>query len=292
MDSMNTIEDCLAKKTDLSQQELLWILEKITRKSVASLLAHKQERLTFQQVKTFNECTAKIVHAHYPLQYFLGNVPFGDMNFFVKPPVLIPRPETEEWVNMLIKKLKPFKLENLTILDMCTGSGCIAVLLAQALPKSTIYAVDVSSEALMLAQKNAEKNNITNIVFVQSDHFKNIDFTTQFDLFVSNPPYVTHSEFETLELNVKNWEDKQALVAEDNGLAFYKLFAKELKKYLKKESILNKKVPRIVMEIGHTQAFSIRNIFIKYGYKNIIVHKDIYGKDRTITLDYHNRKYL
>jgi len=262
------------------------VLEKITRKNVAYLLAHKQMVLTPQQNELFNNHIKKIIQEHYPLQYFLGAVPFGDMELLVKPPTLIPRPETEEWVDALIKKLRPFKRERLTIMDMCTGSGCIALLLAQALPKSTIYAVDSKNEALVLAQENAQKNNITNIVFLKSDCFKNIDATIQIDLFVSNPPYVTSAEFETLDPNVKNWEDKEALVAENNGLAFYELFTNVLKNYLKKDSILNKKVPRIVMEIGHLQADSIKNLFIKQGYSNIIVTKDMHQKDRTITL-YH-----
>ena len=165
---------------------------------------------------------------------------------------------------------------------MCTGSGCIGLWIAKELPCVTVHAVDISKEAIALSQKNALHNAIKNIKIIESDLFKNIPKETQYDIIISNPPYVTEDEWKTLDPQVKNWEDKKALVADENGLKIYKEIVKEAHIYLKKKTAFNETVPRIVFEIGHTQADDIQSLLDNEGYKKIKVVKDSAGKNRII----------
>jgi release factor glutamine methyltransferase len=257
-----------------------WLLEKVTGKNKALLLVGS-DSLSDEQEAQLKKWEDLLLNQKYPLQYILETVPFGPLELFVKPPTLIPRPETEQWCADLIEKLKPYKNENLTILDMCTGSGCIALWIAQALPQAIIHAVDISPQAIALSEKNAIHNNIKNITIIESDLFNALDDTIKYDIIISNPPYVTENEWQNLEPQVKVWEDKKALVADDNGLQLYKKITKESKKFLKNETIL-KDVPRIVFEIGNKQAEDVQSILHNEEYTKTEVVKDSADKDRVI----------
>ncbi len=259
-----------------------WLIESVTGKNKVQLLCSKNLLTDFHKIILARHIK-ELVHDHKPLQYILGDVHFGPLTITVAPPTLIPRPETEEWVANLIQDLAAVKEKNITILDMCTGTGCIGLWIAQALPQAHIYAVDIDQKALNLAQTNAQNNKITNITFIESDLFGNISKNLKFDLIVSNPPYIAYEEWLNLDQNVKNWEDKKALVAHDNGLALIEKLIKEASQFLKNNSVLNQyEISRLMIEIGHKQGDVVKDLYQKSGYKNVTLVKDFAKKDRAV----------
>lgn len=214
----------------------------------------------------------KRLNAGEPVQYIVGDVDFYGYIIEVNKSVLIPRRETEELVEktlFYIKKL--FSNSNLDIIDIGTGSGCISIAIKKNLPKAQLTAIDISKEALKVAQKNAIKNNV-NINFIQSDLFINVN--NQYDVIISNPPYIREDE-KIMDI-VKNNEPHLALYAKDNGLYFYKEILKESRKYLKEKSI-------IAFEIGEEQGQDIIKIAESYfPTANIILEQDLQHLDRFI----------
>lgn len=187
------------------------------------------------------------------------------LRFFVNDNVLIPREDTEILVQEAIE------LNKKSILDMCTGSGCIAISLAKYIEGAIVDAVDISKEALELAEKNADFNAVK-VNFINSNLFENI--SKEYDLIVSNPPYIPSLDIEELQSEVKN-EPHIALDGGDDGLDFYKKISKEALKYLRVDGIL-------MYEIGYDQAISVSNILKNCGYKDIKVIKDFGGNDRVV----------
>ncbi len=262
-----------------------WLVEYATKKSNAYWITHSQELLTEGQKDTLMLWVHKLTAEQYPLQYILGSVPFGPLTIKVCPPTLIPRPETEQWCIDLISSLHTLGLKNekLTILDMCAGSGCIGLLLARELTQAHVYAVDISETALTLAKKNAECNNIKNITFIQSNLFNALDKAIHFDFIVSNPPYIDLEEWKTLDQCVTNWEDPQALIAENNGLAIIEQIIKTAPQFLKKDtSLQNVDLPRLIIEIGHAQGPAVQKLFADVQFNNVEIIKDNAGKDRIV----------
>lgn len=268
----------------LSQQYAWWMIEAITGLTQAQLVADSTLTLTPEQQQTIDSWISQQIKHKKPLQYLLGYVPFINLEILVEPPVLIPRPETEEWTLSLIQQLKHLHNQQLSMLDIATGSGCIALALAHALPESTIVATDICQEALSLAQKNAEHNKIKNISFIISDIFNQISSSQKFDLIVSNPPYIAESEWQTLDPAVTTWEDKQALVADSNGLAIIEQIIKDAPRYLRpNKEMAEKNIPHIVIEIGYQQGKAVMALMKKYGYTDIRIHKDLEDKDRVVS---------
>jgi release factor glutamine methyltransferase len=265
----------------LCEQYAWWMLEAITQQTKASLLSQSSISLTEVQKQQLNNWITQQVTEHIPLQYLLGSVPFGDCTIQVKPPILIPRPETEEWCLALIDKLKALPHHTFSILDLCTGSGCIAIALAKAFPHATIYATDISQKALELAQQNAALNHVTNIIFLTSDIFKAIPKDCSFDIIVSNPPYISHTEWKKLDQSVRNWEDQKALIASQNGTAILKNIINNASFYLNPQSpLIHHAIPQLIVEIGHTQSKHLKSFFYKAGFSDTVIKKDLYGNDR------------
>lgn len=262
-------------------QVMVWILEYITGKKNAFFLAYPQYLLTKQEYAQLLSALDSLINKEYPLQYILKTTPFLNLELAVEPPLLIPRPETEEWLCQLLEYLKDYKELPLSILDLGTGTGCIALSLAHFFKKSSVYAVDKNPFALEVTQRNAEKNKLVNVVAIQSDMFKTLDKTIKFDLIVSNPPYLTKEEWHDASNTVKKWEDKDALIAKDEGLYFYKMIAKKAKSYLKKDSLLKNKV-QIVVEHGAEQQQKIAIIFAESGYSIVKQTTDAADKPRTL----------
>lgn len=261
---------CADKQT--AHQEAWWLLEKAMGKKQTTLitdgtLSNKQEQMLLEWVR-------QRVQNKKPLQYILGSVPFCNLEILVEPPILIPRPETEEWVTWLISQLEN---KPLNILDIGAGSGAIALALAQVLPEAQVTGIDINEQAIALANKNKAHNNITNATFLMSDLFEQLHDKT-FDLIVSNPPYITEKEYATLNEQVTRWEDKQALVANDEGLAIYKQIIQDASNYL--NATLN--TPNIVLEIGYTQGPAV-SMLLEKEFVDITVHQDLEGKDRWIS---------
>jgi release factor glutamine methyltransferase len=218
-----------------------------------------------------------------PLQYILGSVPFCTLEILVEPPVLIPRPETEEWCFNLIKQLKQLSNKNINVLDLCSGSGCIALALAKALPEAKVLGTDISDAALKLAKKNAQFNNIKNVSFIKSDIYKKVPEKLVFDLIVANPPYITPKAWEELSPMVKKWEDKQALMANENGLAIISRIIQGAPKHLViNDEFIKLHIPQLELEIDYTQGNAVKDLMEQAGLSNVEIIKDMEGKDRVV----------
>ncbi len=255
------------------------MLEAITHQPRTQLIA-KNYRLNMQEETQLRHWIDKQVLEHMPLQYLIGSTQFLGLEILVRPPVLIPRPETEQWVDELIEQFKSISAP-LTLLDLCTGSGCIALALAKALPTSQIYAIDIAPESIALAEENKKLNKLMNVRFLQSDLFSSIEETIKFDLITANPPYISKSEWQTLEERVKRWESAQALIGGATGLAVIKKIIDQAPAYLKKDSpLLQHKIPQLVIEIGHNQGSLVKKLAEDAQYCTILIDKDYQGHDR------------
>ena len=201
-----------------------------------------------------------------PVQYIVGNVDFYGLNFKVDKRVLIPRFETELLVE---KTLNLINDDNIDILDIGTGSGCIAITLKSMLPKSNIDACDISLDALEVAKLNAKDNELE-INYIESNLFSNI--TKKYDLIISNPPYIAYDE--EIDEVVKKNEPHLALYADNEGMAIYLEIFKNAKKYLKNQYIM-------AFEIGYMQGIKLKEEANKFfPDAKITVEKDMQGKDR------------
>jgi len=265
----------------LCNQYAWWLLESLTGKSRAHLIEHTNLALTSGQQATLASWLKKLIDEKFPLQYLLGSVPFCGVEILVEPPVLIPRPETEEWTMRLINKLQKIMTPKIAILDLCTGSGCIAIALAQALPNASIFASDIEDHALRMAEKNCIHNKTSNVTIIKSDLFESIPKDLAFDLIVGNPPYIAPEEWQELDPSVKNWEDKRALVASDHGLNIIAAIIHHAPAFLKpNDELENSGIPQLVLEIGFRQAGQVKELFGQAGYCHIEIEKDLEGKDR------------
>lgn len=219
--------------------------------------------------KTLDE-GIELLNKGIPVQYIVGNVDFYGYNFKVNENVLIPRFETEELVEKTIKYINKYLEKKLDILDLGTGSGCIAITLKKELD-CNVDAVDISPKALEIAKLNAKNNNV-DITFYEGDMLSPIN--KKYDVIISNPPYIAYNE-EIMEI-VKNNEPHTALYAEDNGLKYYKDIISNANKYLKEKSI-------IAFEIGEKQGKLILEYAKKYFKDSIItVEKDMQNRDRFV----------
>ncbi len=280
-ETLSWLRDNLSQKYDTQESSQLarhlvqWVLDKPD----SFLITHQDTQVSKESIDLLYKALEQHLTNNKPLQYIFGTAPFLSSMIMIRPPTLIPRPETESWTHTIINYLKKLNKPKLTLLDMCTGSGCIAVSLAQAFPEATVYAVDKSPEALELTKENAQHNNVTNIITIKSDLFENVP-DILFDCIVSNPPYVTQKEWETLDPGVKDWEDQQALVAQDHGLSIIKRIISEAPNRLKRDPLYT--IPQLVIEIGETQGKTVADLMSYAGFKTQI-HKDDAGKERFVT---------
>jgi release factor glutamine methyltransferase len=214
-----------------------------------------------------------------PIQYLLGKTNFYGLDFEVNENVLIPRPETEELVEWILESQKSkVKSQKPKILDIGTGSGCIAISLAKNLPDASVFAIDVSEKALATAKKNVAVNEV-NVTFIQKNILETEDLEQQFDIIVSNPPYVRNLEKEEIKKNVLDYEPHLALFVEDNdALIFYRKIAALAQKNLSPNG-------QLYFEINQYLGVEMKDLLEKMNFKNIELRKDIYGNDRMIKVD-------
>ena len=210
---------------------------------------------------------------HIPLQYIINKQNFYGLDFYVDESVLIPRYDTENIVDRIVKDCKENKC--LSVLDLCTGSGCIAVCLKKN-GFEKVYAADISDKALAVAKHNAKFNN-ADIIFLQSDLYENFPKEIRVDIIVSNPPYISTDKIAELETQVKDFEPKLALDGGKDGLDFYKKILKLSKDFINKSG-------RLYLEIGYDQAKEVVDLAKKEGYYNIQIIKDLSGRDRGISM--------
>lgn len=279
----NQLMQIFSDKT-LCQQYAWWILQAICNKNKTELLSQPILMLSPEQQNKIELWIHEIVHNKKPLQYLLGSVPFLNLDILVEPPILIPRPETEEWCLSIIEHLQLLNYKKLSILDIATGSGCIALALAAELPQATVIGIDISPTALELAEKNREHNTVHNISFMHSDLFESIPCGAKFDMIVSNPPYISIDEFNQLDESVARWEDYNALVAPENGLAIIKEIIAHAPQFIQtNDEMRTKNIPQLVIEIGYKQGEMVKNMMQDAGYNNILIHRDLSGQDRFVS---------
>lgn len=201
-----------------------------------------------------------------PLQHITGEQEFMGLRFLVSRDVLIPRQDTEILVEEAIKRIAP----GMDVLDLCTGSGCIAISLKKSVPGISIKASDKSGRALRMAQKNAKLNQ-ADIAFVESDLFRAI--TGTFDMIVSNPPYIPTGEILRLMPEVRDHEPVLALDGSEDGLSFYRNMIRDARGYLRKGGFL-------LLEIGSEQGKDVSALLCGHGYRETAIIKDLAGLDR------------
>ena len=263
----NGIED-----SSIIIKELLCFLLQVDK---VYLITHSNEEMDKEVYIKVVQNTKKIVGGK-PIQYITNNQEFMKMNFYVDENVLIPQPDTEILVYEVLKICKEYS-NGVNILDLCTGSGAIAVSLDRILRKNCvdakICASDISKQALKIARKNSENNN-ANVKIIESDLLENIEYK-KFDIIVSNPPYIRTDEIKNLSKQVKE-EPYIALNGGIDGLHFYRKIIKEAKGYIKNNGYL-------CLEIGYNQMESVLGIFKENKeYKNLKQVKDWSGNDRCI----------
>ena len=234
-------------------------------------------RLSESEMLTFHFAVKDLLK-NKPLQYIIGETEFCDLKFKVNENVLIPRPETSELVHLISNSKKPAVQSPKSILDIGTGSGCIAISLAKQLPQSQVYALDISEKALCIAKENAIINNV-DITFIHDDilSLKN-KVETKFDIIVSNPPYVRDLEKTEMHDNVLNWEPHNALfVSDDDPLIFYRSILEFAKNNLRENG-------EVWFEINEYLGKEMIDLCCEMGFSNVNIYKDFREKERFLSV--------
>lgn len=234
-------------------------------------------RLSESEMLTFHFAVKDLLK-NKPLQYIIGETEFCDLKFKVNENVLIPRPETSELVHLITNRQQTTDNSQLTILDIGTGSGCIAISLAKQLPQSQVYALDISEKALCVAKDNAYINNV-DITFIHDDilSLRN-KIETKFDIIVSNPPYVRDLEKAEMRDNVLNWEPHNALfVSDDDPLIFYRNILEFAKTHLKENG-------EVWFEINEYLGKEMKDLCREMGFSNVNIYKDFREKERFLSV--------
>lgn len=248
------------------------ILREVANMSVEDMLLDRDVK-DEQKVLDF---ARKMAQTKAPLQHLLGYWYFMGEKFIVSENTLIPREETEFLVNCAIEKINKIKKDTLQVLDIGTGSGCIACMIAKNAPQAEVLGVDLSSDALQVALENAQKLDlIKKVVFRKSDLFSALREGEKFDVVVSNPPYISEDDYNNLDKVVKDFEPKSALLAKDNGLEFYKKIIKQAAKYVNYGGY-------IAFECGMGQAREICTLLERNGFQVSDVIKDLAGIERVV----------
>ena len=253
-------------------ESLSFVYRSLKNLSFTDLIFTLQQEVTEEEKQFVEEIYKKLV-AHIPAQYIIGHADFFGMQLKVDERVLIPRPETEELVELILTE-NPEK--NLKVLDIGTGSGAIALALAKNRPDWSVAAADISQDALDLSLENANAQNL-NLSFIKSDCFSEI--SSKYDIIVSNPPYISREEQEEVGLNVLHSEPHLALFADEDGLAIYRRIAEDSKDYLNDGG-------KIYLEIGYKQGQSVPALFTEnFPEKRVRTLKDQFGQDRMVVID-------
>ena len=246
------------------------LLEYVSGISRSWYFIHENEEISEDDIEEY-QILIEQRGKHIPLQQLTKEAYFYGMKFFVNENVLIPRQDTEVLVEQVLSLSKG--KENLKLLDMCTGSGCILLALLANLKQASGTGVDLSEKALEVAQRNGEELGIE-VSWVQSDLFDKV--SGSYDIIVSNPPYIETSVIEGLMDEVKLYEPRMALDGTEDGLFFYREITMQAGKYLKNNGIL-------AFEIGYNQGKAVSEFMKENGYKEVQVLQDLAGLDRVVT---------
>lgn len=229
---------------------------------------HMDEEMSEEAYESYQAVIKKRAE-HVPLQYITGEQEFFGLPFKVDSGVLIPRQDTETLVEEALKYARP----GMKIMDMCTGSGCILISIMKNVADIEGYGFDISKKALIIAKENAAMNKV-NAFFEKSDLFENV--TEEYDMIVSNPPYIPSDEIATLMPEVSMFEPMEALDGMEDGLYFYRKIVMEAKNHLKEGG-------RLLFEIGCDQGLAVSSMMIYAGFTEVAVIKDLAGNDRVVS---------
>lgn len=248
------------------------ILEKVCGLSYTEQVLHKDRELPEADKKSIELIVSRLKQNE-PIQYIFGETEFRDLRLKVNPSVLIPRPETEELIDFILEKRISPKAK---IIDIGTGSGCIALALKSALPEAEVYGLDVSEKALETAAGNAELNNL-DVAFLRRDILNwEVDVWEQYDVIVSNPPYVRNSEKQMMEKNVLEFEPTTALfVSDSDPLLFYRRISEFAQKFLQQNG-------HLFFEINEYLGNEMVDLLKQLGFSEIELRKDINGRNRML----------
>ena len=253
-------------------ESLSFVYRSLKNLSFTDFVFALQQELTEEEKQFVEEIYKKLV-AHIPAQYIIGHAEFFGMQLKVDERVLIPRPETEELVELILAENPEV---NIKVLDIGTGSGAIALALAKNRPDWSVTAADISQDALDLSLENAYAQNL-NLSFIKSDCFSEI--SSKYDIIVSNPPYISRADETEVGLNVLHSEPHLALFADEDGLAIYRKIAEGSKDYLTDGG-------KIYLEIGYKQGQSVPALFMEnLPEKRVRTLKDQFGQDRMVVID-------
>lgn len=252
-------------------------IEHITQLNRTERLLNKQQPLLPQQLEQLNSVSLQLKTGK-PIQYIFNEAWFGGLAFFVNEHVLIPRPETDELVELITTTISP----NSSLIDIGTGSGCIPISIKKKLPYTTVTAIDVSDKALEIAQKNAVKHEadieLLHLNFLDEANWQQFE---KYDVIVSNPPYIKQKEITTMHKNVVEFEPHLALFVEDNdALIFYKKVIQFSSHHLNKNGF-------VFVEINEALGVETLQLFIENKFQAILI-KDMQGKDRMIKAQLEN----
>ena len=258
----------LTETSDSARLDAEVLLCQVLDCTATHLIAWPEKLLNDKQTQTFNQLIERR-HTGIPVAYLIGSKEFWSLNFKVTPATLIPRPDTEILVEFVLNKFSDQK--NLKLLDLGTGSGAIAIAIASERPNWEIVATDISTEALSIAAENARQHQITNIQFIESNWFEQLD-RQYFDLIISNPPYIAEHD-EHLSQGDVRFEPLSALASGETGLDDINRITAQSKKYLKPNGWL-------AFEHGYDQKQSVYDCFNHYQFQNITQLTDLSGLPR------------
>ena len=264
------------------QNIINWVFEKQLKLSVTQVISNASVRVNQSDLIILEQMCYKLKE-HQPIQYVLKEAEFYHLKFKVNKNVLIPRPETEELVELIISNLRS-NISNLTVLDIGAGSGCIPVSIKKNIPTANVYGLDISDNALEIAQYNAQQNKVEVNFFkadVLSDNVEEVILSQtknqKLDIIISNPPYVLNSEKEGLENRVKNFEPHLALFVNDTDpILFYRKIAILAKNILSSNGLL-------YFECHTNYAKAVFQLLIENNFKNVKLYKDMSGLDRFVS---------
>ena len=251
-----------------------WIMEHLTGSKKAERMIYKNAEITLKEESLLNQYANRLMQ-HEPVQYILNEAWFCGLKFYVDKNVLIPRPETEELTEWVITNCK-FPIDQLSILDIGTGSGCIPISLKRKLRKAEVWSCDISAAALQVARRNAETIGVdVNFLLVDFLNKKETAQLPTFDIVISNPPYVPQKDKGQMHTNVLDYEPHSALfVPDDDALIFYRAIAEFGSKHLNPNGV-------IYAEIHEQQGKDVLTLLDSAGYETEL-KKDMQGKERMV----------
>jgi release factor glutamine methyltransferase len=282
MNSKKLFSDLVQKTTltesvDEIQQLVFRVLEHELGLSTTEILMEKEVEISTETLTRINDIVERL-NRNEPIQYIFGEAEFLGRKFLVNASVLIPRPETEELVKLVPHPAAPYPTgpNEINIIDIGTGSGCIAITLKAFMPQANVYATDISEDALAIARQNVERLE-PEVQLIKHDILQEDIPVTAVDIVVSNPPYIAHYEKQAMQQNVVAYEPHVALfVQDDDPLQFYKAIALRAKKVLKPGG-------KVLVEINERLGEDTAKVFEAEGYSDISIIKDISNKDRIVT---------